>query len=65
MNAQIYSMNKGAEVAFQYGNSRAIKAKTGNMATGWRCEILKNGEWVARSNNWQVIRNRTQRALAA
>lgn len=65
MNASTYSMNQGAEVAFQYGNSRAIKAKTNNAATGWRCEIRKNGEWVSRSNNWLTITARTKRALNA
>lgn len=59
MKASIYSINKGTETAHQYGNSRAIQSKDGV----WRCEILKYGEWVARSNRWIGIVEKVKRAL--
>jgi len=60
MTAQIYSINNGTEVAHQFGNSRAIQSKN-----GWRCEILKNGAWVARSNRWIGITRKVEAALKA
>lgn len=59
MNASTYSMNNGTEVAHQFGDSRAIQGKN-----GWRCEILKGGQWVARSNRWQGIVQKVRTALA-
>jgi hypothetical protein len=60
MKASIYSINKGTETAHQYGNSRAIQGKDG----AWRCEILKEGKWVKRSNCWIGIFEKVKRALA-
>lgn len=59
MSASIYSMNNGAEVAHQFGNSRAVQGKG-----GWRCEIKKDGVWVARSNRWIGIVQKVKSALA-
>lgn len=65
MSASIYSINNGTAMAYQFGDSRAIqnRAEVKTATMGWRCEILKDGKWVARSNRWQGIYSKVVAAL--
>lgn len=46
MTAQIYSMEQGKKMAYQFGNSRAIN----NGARGWHYETRKN-----QSSPWNQV----------
>jgi hypothetical protein len=63
INAAIYSINAGTEMAYQIDYSEGTKVRAVQAANGWvRCEHLARGEWVQQSKPYVVKRSKKRNA---